>query len=139
MEKGMDASSESGVSLGVEKLQAVPPTDDDVQKVEADKETVPLDDISDDAVKVDQDDDDKTSDFPESGEEEKPTPTAVVVDAGDDEQGDDTAFVPTTFPQRAAVSMARRPWQHLCSAFVITLALSIVGLIVGKFSPKASS
>eukprot|EP00580_Thalassiosira_gravida_P014932 CAMPEP_0201661984 /NCGR_PEP_ID=MMETSP0494-20130426/4208_1 /ASSEMBLY_ACC=CAM_ASM_000839 /TAXON_ID=420259 /ORGANISM="Thalassiosira gravida, Strain GMp14c1" /LENGTH=1144 /DNA_ID=CAMNT_0048140245 /DNA_START=29 /DNA_END=3463 /DNA_ORIENTATION=+ len=40
---------------------------------------------------------------------------------------------PLSIPQRYATSMARRPWTHLITAFVIAVILSFVGLRFGDF------
>jgi hypothetical protein len=38
------------------------------------------------------------------------------------------------FWERQARRMARNPWTHLCSSLLLAIGLSVIGLVVGKFS-----
>jgi len=58
-------------------------------------------------------------------------------DEGDSNGADNSADLPPrkplSIPQQYATSMARRPWTHLISAFVLAVILSFIGLRFGDF------
>ena len=51
----------------------------------------------------------------------------------------DAFKMPTSRPARIAASMARNPWTYFAVAWFVTLLLSVVGLIVGKFEVAADN
>lgn len=49
------------------------------------------------------------------------------------------AVQPSSLATKSAICVAQNPWTHFCSAWLVVLAVSAIGLVVGDFSVTADN